>query len=389
MKAGTVQIAWHGCDPVLSADFHPVSGLLATCGADKDIKLWLLASVDGKALTKVTFEASLSHHSAAVNAVRFSPSGDALASGAGEGELALWRLTENKDGATVWKVVKALRSHLNDVHDLGWSADGLMLASGSVDNSCVVWDMTKYEPLQVIKDHAHYVQGVAWDPIGYYLVSMSSDRTCRIYSRSQTPGTKAFTCQRVISKAEFPTGDSSGDDIKKCHLFADESMPSFFRRLAWSPDGSFLLVPAGLHKGSVNAAFAFSRRDLSRPALHFPGASKAVVATSFCPVKFALEGNTENRVFNLPHRLVFAIATLNSVAIYNTQMLNPTAFLGGIHYRAITDLAWSHDAKFLVVSSQDGYCTVVEFEEGELGRAVTGKAVGEGALSQGQEPFIT
>ncbi|XP_024542274.1 chromatin assembly factor 1 subunit FAS2-like [Selaginella moellendorffii] len=128
---------------------------------------------------------------------------------------------------------------------------------------------------------------------------------------------------------------------------------------------------------------------ISRPALHFPGASKAVVATSFCPVKFALEGNTENRVFNLPHRLVFAIATLNSVAIYNTQMLNPTAFLGGIHYRAITDLAWSYDAKFLVVSSQDGYCTVVEFEEGELGRAVTGKAVGEGALSQGQGPFIT
>lgn len=32
----------------------------------------------------------------------------------------------------------------------------------------------------------------------------------------------------------------------KSHLFHDETLPSFFRRLAWSPDGSFLLVPAGI-----------------------------------------------------------------------------------------------------------------------------------------------
>lgn len=32
----------------------------------------------------------------------------------------------------------------------------------------------------------------------------------------------------------------------RMHLFHDERLPSFFRRLAWSPDGSFLLVPAGI-----------------------------------------------------------------------------------------------------------------------------------------------
>lgn len=29
-------------------------------------------------------------------------------------------------------------------------------------------------------------------------------------------------------------------------MFHDETLPSFFRRLGWSPDGSFLLVPAGI-----------------------------------------------------------------------------------------------------------------------------------------------
>jgi chromatin assembly factor 1 subunit B len=38
MKAGTLQIVWHGRDPVYSLDFHP-SGLLATAGGDKEIKV--------------------------------------------------------------------------------------------------------------------------------------------------------------------------------------------------------------------------------------------------------------------------------------------------------------------------------------------------------------
>jgi len=38
MKAGTLQIVWHAKDPVYSLDFHP-SGLLATAGGDKEIKV--------------------------------------------------------------------------------------------------------------------------------------------------------------------------------------------------------------------------------------------------------------------------------------------------------------------------------------------------------------
>ena len=41
MKGGTVQINWHDTKPVLTLDFHPISGLLATGGADSDIKVWI------------------------------------------------------------------------------------------------------------------------------------------------------------------------------------------------------------------------------------------------------------------------------------------------------------------------------------------------------------
>ncbi|XP_042058998.1 chromatin assembly factor 1 subunit FAS2 [Salvia splendens] len=377
MRGGTVQINWHDSKPVLACDFHPISALLATAGADYDIKIWAtVSSSDQKKAPGVTYQSNLSYHSSAVNALRFSPSGDQLASGADGGELILWKLNVT-DAGEVWKVHKSLVFHRKDVLDLQWSADGACLITGSVDNSCIIWDANKGSVHQILDAHFHYVQGVAWDPLGKYAASFSSDRTCRIYvnkpSKAKGVERSNYVCQHVISKAELPVPDESKS--ARSHLFLDETLPSFFRRLAWSPDGSFLLVPAGTHKSApnsepVNTAYVFSRKDVSRPALMLPGASKPVVAVRFCPMKFKLLGTTTSSSFKLPYRLIFAVATLNSLYIYDTESIQPIVIVAGVHYAAITDIAWSPSGNFLVLSSQDGYCTLLEFENQELGALI-------------------
>ncbi|XP_042066680.1 chromatin assembly factor 1 subunit FAS2-like isoform X3 [Salvia splendens] len=413
MRGGTVQINWHDSKPVLACDFHPISALLATAGADYDIKIWAtVSSSDQKKAPGVAYQSNLSYHSSAVNALRFSPSGDQLASGADGGELILWKLNVT-DAGEVWKVHKSLVFHRKDVLDLQWSADGAYLITGSVDNSCIIWDANKGSVHQILDAHFHYVQGVAWDPLGKYAASFSSDRTCRIYvnkpSKAKGVERSNYVCQHVISKAELPVPDESKS--ARSHLFLDETLPSFFRRLAWSPDGSFLLVPAGIqilhslynsvglracytsttevkqischtlfiisgtHKSTptselVNTAYVFSRKDVSRPALMLPGASKPVVAVRFCPMKFKLLGTTTSSAFNLPYRLIFAVATLNSLYIYDTESIQPIVIVAGVHYAAITDIAWSPSGNFLVLSSQDGYCTLLEFENQELGALI-------------------
>ncbi|CAI9292907.1 unnamed protein product [Lactuca saligna] len=381
MKGGTLQINWHDTKPVLTLDFHPISGILATGGADYDIKLWLIASEEGeKKVPTATYQNSLSYHGSAINVIRFSPSGELLASGADGGELIIWKL-HNTDSGQVWKVLKTLSFHRKDVLDLEWSTDGLFLISGSVDNSCLIWDVNKGSVHQILDAHFHYVQGVAWDPLNKYAASLSSDRTCRIYvnkPQNKTKGSEKlnYVCQHVLAKVE----PQVVEEVKsaKHHLFHDETLPSFFRRLAWSPDGSFLLVPAGSYKLSptsepVNTAYILSRKDLSRPALMLPGASKAVVAVRFCPLAFSLRGLSTScsSSFKLPYRLIFAVATLNSLYVYDTQGIEPIAVLAGLHYAAITDISWSPTAKFLAVSSQDGYCTLLEFENNELGSPVS------------------
>ncbi|KAJ4951108.1 hypothetical protein NE237_027940 [Protea cynaroides] len=375
MKGGTVQINWHDTKPVLTLDFHPQSGILATGGADNDIKLWLVNS--GEAQKKVptaSYQSCLSYHGSSVNILRFSPPGEHLASGADGGELLIWKLHATEAGQT-WKVLKTLLFHRKDVLDLQWSTDGAYLISGSVDNSCIIWDANKGSVHQILDGHLHYVQGVAWDPLGHYVASLSSDRTCRIYMNKPPAKMKGlekmnYVCQHVVSKA----GQQLGDDNKTCknHLFHDETLPSFFRRLAWSPDGSFLLIPAGSYKfsstsDSVNTAYIFPRKDLSRPAVQLPGATKPIVAVRFCPIVFQLLDSKSDTYFKLPYRVVFAIATLNSVYIYDSQSVVPIAMFAGLHYAAITDIAWSCDAKYLALSSQDGYCSLVEFASEELG----------------------
>ncbi|KAL9229652.1 hypothetical protein vseg_005097 [Gypsophila vaccaria] len=377
MKGGTVQINWHDTKPVLTLDFHPISGFLATGGADFDIKIWRIES--GEAQNKIpaaSYQSSLSYHSSAVNVLRFSPSGELLASGADGGELILWK-SHVTDAGQTWKVHKTMSFHRKDVLDMQWSSDGTFLISGSVDNSCIIWDVVKGCVHQILDAHLHYVQGVAWDPLNKYVASISSDRSCRVYvnkpQKAKGVEKMNYVCQHVIVKAE----QQITDDAKslKNHLFHDETLPSFFRRLAWSPDGSFLLVPAGSFKISpasefVNTAYVFSRKDLSRPALQLPGASKPVVAVRFCPLAFSLRGSNSAVFFKLPYRLIFAVATLNSLYIYDTESVAPLAVLAGLHYAAITDVAWSPNGNFLALSSQDGYCTLVEFHNDELGSPV-------------------
>ncbi|KDO58334.1 hypothetical protein CISIN_1g0100512mg, partial [Citrus sinensis] len=74
MKGGTLQINWHDTKPVLTLDFHPISGLLATGGADYDIKIWLINSGEKqKKIPTASYQNSLSYHGSAINILRFSP----------------------------------------------------------------------------------------------------------------------------------------------------------------------------------------------------------------------------------------------------------------------------------------------------------------------------
>ncbi|XP_076603181.1 chromatin assembly factor 1 subunit B [Chaetodon auriga] len=388
MKVVTCEIAWHNKEPVYSLDFqHSSDGRihrLATAGVDTTVRLWRVETgPDGKAV--VEFLSNLARHTKAVNVVRFSPNGELLASGGDDAAILLWKLNDSKEPEQApvfqededaqlniesWSVVKTLRGHIEDVYDICWTRDGNFMVSGSVDNTAVMWDINKGQKLCILNDHKSYVQGVTWDPLGQYIATLSCDRVMRVYSTHTKK--KAF-CISKMSSGPLPDGE-----VKQYRMFHDDSMRSFFRRLSFTPDGSFLLAPAGcveIGENIINTTYIFSRTGLKRPIAHLPCPTKATLAVRCCPVYFELrtkkgeDGSVQALpdVFQLPYRMVFAVASEDSIFLYDTQQALPFGLVSNIHYHTLSDLSWSGDGSFLAVSSTDGYCSFLSFSPGELG----------------------
>lgn len=328
--------------------------------------------------------------------------------------------------------------HASDIYDISWSPDSLQLVSGAVDNTAIVWDVVKGRAITRLEGHSQFVQGVAWDPAGTYIATQSNDRTARVFapvtatkggrgkkvaaaSASAGPA-EAWDCaavlktrQEVLPPSAAPAaGAAMSDDAgpaapapapatRPVPLFLDETVPSFFRRPAWSPDGSLVFFPTGIYRpplpaGGAAAAsaggaasssssapaasasalaprpttFAFRRDAFTTPVAHFPGTphTKATIAVRVAPVVYKLRGPADgpgNGSFTLPYRMRFAVASLDTVFIYDTESPFPEAVISGFHCEKISDIAWSGDGSLLFVSSIDGYASVVAFSSKDTG----------------------
>uniref|UniRef100_H3H2J5 CAF1B/HIR1 beta-propeller domain-containing protein n=1 Tax=Phytophthora ramorum TaxID=164328 RepID=H3H2J5_PHYRM len=431
VRVATPEIRLH-CGPtglneaVLSLDFlrpneADATPLLATGGADKEIKLWRVGED-----AALEFVFSLSGHDRSVNCVRFSPNGAYLASASDDTSIILWTKPKTAGDDWRWDQISSLSDvgrsilslgHKGDITDLSWSPDSAFLCSSSVDNRCVIWDVDKGDVAERRKDHTQYVQGVAWDPLNEFLVTEGNDRTCRVYSLSgfgaatrpngKKQGRK-FMCIQTLKTREFPSKQAkdeieekdssktagadvtapSGDVVAKTpkhRMFLDDTCPAFARRPAWTPDGSYFLVPTGTYRASesaspVNTVYAFSRGNLSQPTLHLPGQDKASLGVRCSPLQYELrrqEGQPESsptpNFFKTKFRSVFAVITLDAVVIYDTQQAHPVCTIKGLHYADLTDASWTADGQTLSISSTDGYISFIQFEDGFFGTSVPRK----------------
>ncbi|XP_071440014.1 chromatin assembly factor 1 subunit B [Hetaerina americana] len=446
MKCIIPEISWHNRDPVLSVDVQPRRGnsddfwRLASGGTDAHVLIWYI-KIQESGIANLEFAADLTRHQKAVNVVRFSPSGEFLASGDDESVILIWKQKTDQDlpefptnddegnAKEQWISMKVLRGHVEDVYDLCWSPDSTCILSGSVDNSAIFWDVQKGRNTGILSDHKGFVQGVAWDPQNQFVATMSSDRLCRVYN---------INTKRAVSrlyKSWLPgVGNSENPEEKVFRLYHDDTLKTFFRRLSFTPDGELLITPAGVIEQdgdlkNINVTYIYSRHLLNRPVVYLPTGDKYTIAVRCCPVLYELRGeetdenskspkenaesdkkpvssDTKNEtgeemmdvdssftaeksspgdpnrkatieeekpwekhssLFALPYRVVFAVATQNSVILYDTQQPLPFAKISNIHYTRLTDIAWSSDGRILVVSSTDGYCSVITFTEGELG----------------------
>ncbi|CDS09776.1 hypothetical protein LRAMOSA02453 [Lichtheimia ramosa] len=391
MKAKTIEINWHDGLAIYSVDYSSDGIRFASAGADTSVRLWSIKrradNTKDNSQNKtglpvhIEFLSELKRHSGPVNVVRFSPSGEYLASAGDDSCVIIWKRSMvgesafGRDNAEFekesWSVVHMFHGHNKEIYDLAWSPCGEYIITASIDNTARVWSISARSTIHVFTDHTHYVQGVAWDPLGEYVATQSSDRSVAVYHYKQDSQRRLHFGAAKRHYKMTKTADSTST-----RFYHDENLVTFFRRLSFSPDGTFLITPAGVMTAGtedgdnnvMHCAFIYPRNTIRKhPIAHTSNHNKPTIAVRWSRHAYQLRSSNKSRLFTLPHRLLYAVASQEAIYIYDTQQSKPLCVVSGMHFAPITDVSWSHDGTMLAFSSADGYCSTIVFDEEELG----------------------
>jgi len=361
----------------------------------------------------------LRKHSEDVYDVSWSPCSTRLITGSVDNKAVIWDVARGKELLT-------LDGHSNFVQGVSWDPAGQFIVTQSNDRTARVWkenvalvtatlqgktqqskmmnyliaggqETKMYKCIQVIKaipapTLTSSSSSAASSPIVLSAPTVVAKTTSSETTSSSTDAATtnvAGLVEAVVSAAPAPSVIVH-TPITKHHLFIDEGLVSFFRRPSWTPDGSLLIMPAGMLKtgGQTgthqrNTSFVFRRGHFDTPIANLSAATSAKpsIGIRASPVIYRLRSPSSsssssssssaepsfNGAFSLAYRMIIAVATLDAIFIYDTQTACPIAAVANMHCDKLTDLTWSQSGNVLLFSSIDGYCSEVTFDEGELG----------------------
>ena len=188
----------------LTVAFTPDGKHLATCNFEGSVKMWdpetgdpqqALDSASGWAtciafnpdgatlgvfsrsldLVQISSGKSVRRLGEGVSCGSFSPDGDLIASGHGDGSIRIWN-------AHSGGLIKTITAHSDTVRCLVFHPNNGELASASDDRLIKIWDASGWKQRLILKGHRERVASISYDPLGTRLASASWDGTTRIWS---------------------------------------------------------------------------------------------------------------------------------------------------------------------------------------------------------------
>ncbi len=243
-------LAGHASD-AKSAAYSPDGQAIAVGSGDGAIRIW---NAVWSGVPKAPIH-TLRGHTAGVLSVAYSPNGQTIASGSYDDTIRIW-------DANTGAHLRTLTGHRNNVWSVAYSPDGQTIVSGSDDSTVRIWNASAGEEIRALQGHTSTVNSVAYSPDGRTIVSGSADNTIRIWNADT--GAEIQTLQghtaAVHSVAYSPDGrtiaSGSADDTIRVW---DPNTGTLVRTLeghtndvvsaAYSPDG--LTIASGSRDSTV------------------------------------------------------------------------------------------------------------------------------------------
>lgn len=76
---------------------------------------------------------------------------------------------------------KILKAHGDEVWDIQFSHDGTKFSTTSKDNTCLIWDVQTFEPIQKMVGHNGSIIYSKWSPNDSMLLTCSFDKTAKAW----------------------------------------------------------------------------------------------------------------------------------------------------------------------------------------------------------------
>ncbi|XP_037078542.1 probable cytosolic iron-sulfur protein assembly protein CIAO1 [Pollicipes pollicipes] len=197
-------------DRVWQVAWDPTGRTLASCSADRSVRLWAADAAGWKCATVLT-----DGHERTVRAVAFSPSGRLLASASFDATAAVW------DREQTWECAATLEGHESEVKAVAWSRSGRFLATCSRDKSVWLWELTDereldFECAAVLMSHTQDVKRVAWSPTEDRLASCGYDDTVRLHHDDGDDWTSGAVLKGHTSTVWAVAWDATGRRLASC-----------------------------------------------------------------------------------------------------------------------------------------------------------------------------